>query len=156
MPVKLEPPSSPPIIDDESHGGGGRDWVELVRAPNDIEAALLLGKLAEDAIETRAVKDRGGGGAWLHAGSDPWAPVLVFVRRFQLVDARIVLAEISLASDDQVAPQREETTGRRVSRIWWATAVALGLALSAMAVQQAADQVRFCQLPILCEDQDAP
>ncbi|MGH2752431.1 MAG: DUF2007 domain-containing protein [Actinomycetota bacterium] len=155
VPVRLEPPSHPPTADDESSGGGGRDWVELFRAANDIEAALLVGKLADESIETRAIKDRSGPSQWLYGGSNPWAPVLVYVRRSQLVDARILLAEISLAADDDPA-QPDEPDGSKIPRMWWATALALGLALSAMAVHQVADQVRFCQLPILCESGDTP
>lgn len=155
MSVRLEPPSSPPTVDDESNGGGGRHWVELFRAANDIEAALLIGKLADRAIETRTVKDRSQPNSWLYGGSNPWAPVLVYVRRLQLVDARILLAEISLANDD--APARtDERSRRRIPRVWWATALALGLSLSALALMQIAEQERFCQLPVLCGDAGPP
>ncbi len=153
--VRLDPPSSPPTVDDESNGGGGRDWVELFRAANDIEAALLIGKLADRAIESRTVKDRSQPNSWLYGGSNPWAPVLVYVRRLQLVDARILLAEISLAIDD-VSPRTDERTRRRVPRVWWATALALGLSLSALALLQITEQERFCQLPVLCGDSGAP
>ncbi len=153
--VRLDPPSSPPTVDDEPNGGGGRDWVELFRAANDIEAALLIGKLADRAIETRTVKDRSQPNSWLYGGSNPWAPVLVYVRRLQLVDARILLAEISLENDDVVA-RTDERTRRRVPRVWWATALALGLSLSALALFQIAEQERFCQLPVLCGDSGAP
>ena len=155
MSVRLEPPSSPPTVDDESNGGGGRDWVELFKAANDIEAALLIGKLADRAIDTRTVKDRSQPNSWLYGGSNPWAPVLVYVRRLQLVDARILLAEISLADDD-VPARTDERTRRSVPRVWWATALALGLALSALALLQIAEQERFCQLPVLCGDSGAP
>jgi len=153
--VRLDPPSSPPTVDDESNGGGGRDWVELFRAENDIEAALLIGKLADRAIESRTVKDRSQPNSWLYGGSNPWAPVLVYVRRLQLVDARILLAEISLASDD-VPARTDGRARRRVPRVWWATALALGLALSALALLQIAEQERFCQLPVMCGDSGAP
>jgi hypothetical protein len=153
--ARVEPPSSPPNTDDLSGGGGGRDWVQLFRAANDIEAALLLGKLAEQDIEGRSVKDRSQPGSWLYGGSNPWAVVLIYVRRHQLVDARILLAEISLADDD--APvNREAGPRRRISRMWLATAIALGLAISALALLQIAEPNRFCQLPVLCENNDAP
>jgi hypothetical protein len=152
--VRLDPPSSPPTVGDEPNGGG-RDWVELFRAANDIEAALLIGKLADRAIETRTVKDRSQPNSWLYGGSNPWAPVLVYVRRLQLIDARILLAEISLANDE-TPPRTDGRTRRRVPRVWWATALALGLALSALALLQIAEQERFCQLPVLCEDSGAP
>ena len=152
--VRLEPPASPPTLDEESNGGD-RGWVELIKAANDIEAALLIGKLADQAIETRTIKDRSQPNSWLYGGSNPWAPVLVYVRRIQLVDARILLAEISLASDE--VPRRPDTRARRrVPRMWWATALALGLSLSALALLQITEQERFCQLPVLCGDAGTP
>ncbi|MGH2699678.1 MAG: DUF2007 domain-containing protein [Actinomycetota bacterium] len=153
--VRVEPPSSPPTVDDRSSGGGGHDWVELFRAANDIEAALLVGKLAEQEIEARSIKDRSQANAWLYGGSNPWAPVHVYVRRHQLDDARILLAEISLADDDAPMP-REEHPRRRIPRMWWATALVLGIALSTLALLQLAEPDRFCQLPVLCENDDAP
>jgi hypothetical protein len=127
----------------------------LFRAANDIDAALLLGKLAEQEIEGRSVKDRSQPGSWLYGGSNPWAPVLIYVRRHRLEDARILLAEISLAAEEG-AVDREESPRRRVSRMWLATAIALGLALSALALLQIAEPNRFCQLPVLCENNDTP
>ena len=127
----------------------------MIRAANDIEAALLIGKLADQAIETRTIKDRSQPNSWLYGGSNPWAPVLVYVRRIQLVDARLLLAEISLASDE--VPRRPDTRARRrVPRMWWATALALGLSLSALALLQITEQERFCQLPVLCGDAGNP
>jgi hypothetical protein len=120
----------------------------LFRAANDIEAALLLGKLNAAAVETHSIKDRNAPGTWVYGGSNPWAAVMIYVRRFQLIDARIVLAEVSL--EIPAEPSVAERGSRRIPRMWWATALALGVALSAIAVQQAADQRRFCQLPILC------
>jgi hypothetical protein len=154
-PVRLEPPSSPPTVDDESNGGGGRGWVELFRAANDIDAALLVGRLAERGIETRTIKDRSQPNSWLYGGSNPWAPVLVYVRRIHLIDARILLAEISLATAD-VPARTSERGRRRIPRMWWATALALGLALSTLALLQVTEQERFCQLPVLCGDSGTP
>jgi hypothetical protein len=125
----------------------------LFRAANDIEAALLLGKLADAAIETHSIKDFNAPGTWVYGGSNPWAAVMIYVRRFQLIDAKIVLAEVSLTTPEE--PSEPEERSRRIPRMWWATALALGVALSAIAVQQAADQGRFCQLPILCADTDS-
>ncbi|MGH2827384.1 MAG: hypothetical protein ACRDKF_10485, partial [Actinomycetota bacterium] len=146
--IPLSPPSSPPRSEDGSRGGGN-DWVELFRAANDIEAALLLGKLADAAVETRSIKDRNAPGTWVYGGSNPWAAVMIYVRRLQLIDARIDLAEDSLEIPEEPSVE-DRRSRRRVPRMWWATALALGIALSAIAVQQAADQRRFCQLPILC------
>ena len=126
----------------------------MFRATNDIEAALLLGKLADAAIETHSIKDFSAPGSWVYGGSNPWAAVMIYVRRFQLIDARIVLAEVSLEAQDEPSIP-DEHRRRRIPRMWWATALALGVALSTIAVQQAADQGRFCQLPILCADTDS-
>ena len=153
--VRLEPPSSPPTVDDESNGGGGRGWVELFRAANDIDAALLIGRLADRDIETHTIKDRSQPNSWLYGGSNPWAPVLVYVRRTHLIDARIVLAEISLATAELPA-RPDERSRRSIPRMWWATALALGLALSTLALLQITEQERFCQLPVLCGDSGTP
>jgi hypothetical protein len=153
--VRLDPPSSPPTVDDESNGGGGRGWVELFRAANDIDAALLVGRLADRDIETRTIKDRSQPNSWLYGGSNPWAPVLVYVRRIHLIDARILLAEISLATAELPAGTSERGR-RRIPRMWWATALALGLALSTLALLQITEQERFCQLPVLCGDSGTP
>jgi hypothetical protein len=153
--VRLDPPSSPPTVDDESNGGGGRGWVELFRAANDIDAALLVGRLAARCIETRTIKDRTQPNSWLYGGSNPWAPVLVYVRRIHLIDARILLAEISLATAEFPASTSERGR-RRIPRMWWATALALGLALSTLALLQITEQERFCQLPVLCGDSGTP
>lgn len=85
------PPGAPAGGD----GGGGSGWTRLAVASNDIEAHLLEGCLLEAGIETRTVKDRTAPGAWLMGGSNPWAPVEVHVRRFQLDDARLVLLEVA-------------------------------------------------------------
>ncbi|MGH2826398.1 MAG: hypothetical protein ACRDKF_05460 [Actinomycetota bacterium] len=151
--IPLSPPSSPPRPEDGPRGGGS-DWVELFRAANDIEAALLLGKLADAAVETHSIKDFNAPGTWVYGGSNPWAAVMIYVRRFQLIDARIVLAEVSLEISDE-PPVFQERGRRRIPRMWWATALALGVALSAIAVQQTADQRRFCQLPVLCAETDS-
>ena len=92
MGVRLAQPPPPTTLD---RSGGGSDWVILMRAANDIDAHLLCGRLKHAGVEYRGVKDRYAPGAWLIGGSNPWAPVVVYVKRFQLEDARIVLAEIA-------------------------------------------------------------
>ena len=119
--------------------GGGSEWTELIKARHDIDAHLLTGRLEEAGIETRSVVDRGAPGAWLYGGSNPWAPVTVMVRRFQLEDARIVLAEISFdgPSATELAAMAR---GRRASYgiLWWVTALLLGLALTVIVLGQIA------------------
>lgn len=143
----LDPGLPGPDID-----GGGTGWVELSTARDDIEAHLLIGRLAESGIETRTVKDRSGPGAWLYGGSNPWAPVAILVKRIQLEDARLVLAEISWAQPavDPDTPPSPESAGRPHVVAWWAAALALGIAFSAIALARTADVLHGCDMPIIC------
>lgn len=133
--VALPPPET--IADPDP--GGGSEWVELIKARHDIDAHLLTGRLEEAGIETRSVVDRGAPGAWLYGGSNPWAPVTVLVRRFQLEDARIVLAEISFDGPSATELARLARS-RRVSfgALWWATALLLGLVFIVLILGQVA------------------
>ncbi len=126
--------------------------MELIRARHDIDAHLLVGRLDESGIETRAIPDRGAPGAWLYGGSNPWAPVKILVRRFQLEEARIVLAEISFEAPS-VDELRAQATERRMSFpiVWWVTALVLGVILSILALGQVARSYTACQLPAFCE-----
>lgn len=132
-------------------GGGGRGWVVLLRARDDIEAHLVSGCLAEAGIETRLVKDRAAPGAWLHGGHNPWAPAVVLVRRCQLDDARLVLAEADLE-----APAPPAGAARRAGLVWWSVALALGVVLSLLALVQVARGPSACQLPVLCSASAVP
>jgi hypothetical protein len=132
MPVATTLPP-PPTRPRAEAGGGGSDWVALTRARDDIDAHLLVGRLNEAGVETRTLTEVRAPGAWLVGGSNPWAPVTVFVLRRQLDDARLVLAEIALAWD---APRRAPARG--ITTTWWVVAVALGVVLTALAVMQAA------------------
>lgn len=139
---------SPPTESlDDDRGGGDSGWVTLVRASNDIDAHLLGGRLTEEGIECRFVKDRSGPGAWLYGGSDPWAPVTVMVKRVQFDDARIVLAEASMRAP-AVEPIRPLDAPRHAlssTVIWWALAIALGALFTGMALTQTARQIEPCR-----------
>ncbi len=130
-------------------GGGGSRWVALVKASNDIEAHLLMGRLGEAGVESRTLKDKGAPGAWLYGGSNPWAPVTVMVRSRQLEDARLVLAEVSFEAPDEAPPAEREW---RVPVLWWATALVLGVLFTGMALAQAATSYGACQIPIFCNE----
>lgn len=127
-----------PPRDDGSRGGGGSGWVELVRATDDIDAHLLTGRLLAAGIESLTVKDRRAPGAWLSGGSNPWAPVAILVRRVQLDDARLVLAEISLgapcAPDPASAPTRSSPVAPR--RAWRVAVAVVGLLVAALVVAE--------------------
>lgn len=149
MNISLEAPP-PPADVAAADGGGGGDWVTLARAGDDIEAHLVIGLLHEAAIESRTLKERGAPGAWLYCGSDPWAPVTVFVRRHQLTDARLVLAEAAFAAPPAPATPKPASARWRLSLLWWATALSLGILLSALALLQASRGESFCQLMGTC------
>ena len=154
----LLPPSTritdgggPPPVDpiEEGGGGGGSGWVTLLRASNDIEAHLLVGRLGEAGIEGRIVRDKGAPSTWLYGASKPWEPVTVLVRRRQLQDARLVLAEVALAGPDHV-PAQPGKRDWRVPVVWWAAALALGTLFTGMALTRTSP--RSCAVPILCND----
>jgi hypothetical protein len=132
--AKLDLPPPPTAT---GRGGGDSGWVELVRARDDIEAHLLTGRLNEAGIETKAVKDRFAPGAWLYGGSNPWAPVSVYVRRFELEDARLVLAEISYQAPSADEPE-PKTLGTPLTWKWWLVAVGLSFLLVWVALAESA------------------
>jgi hypothetical protein len=125
----------------------------LVQAADDIDAHLLIGRLQEGGIDTRTVKDRSAPGAWLYGGSNPWAPVVILVRSFELEQARIVLAEVAYESP-AVEPERPPSPSqrRRTAVLWWVTAIVLGVTFTALIVAQAVQATPGCQLPILCQE----
>ncbi len=146
--------SLPPAADrGGGDGGGGSGWVQLLKAANDIEAHLLVGRLNEAGVEVSVLKDRTAPGAWLYGGSNPWAPVIVMVRRLQLTDARMVLAEISFEG-----PVADERFGRapmhswRTPLVWWTLALGLGLLMTGVALGRTAVVMERCDLPLLCGD----
>jgi hypothetical protein len=140
----------PPIDIQEGGGGGGSSWVQLTRAANDIEASLMRGRLNEAGVESTAVKDRSGP-SWLFGGSDQWAPVAIMVRRLQLNDARLVLAEIAY-DQPSFSPDPYEADGpdRRTTVLFWAVALALGTLLTGVALAKTGAAMNRCDLPLIC------
>ena len=138
---------APPPPVDVAGPGGGSDWVVLTTADNDIEAHLLEGCLNAEGIEVRAVKDHSGP-SWLLNGSDPWAPVSLWVRRHQYDDSQVVLAEVAYAAPEAVP----HTRPNRVSPMrFWAIALGLGLALSGIGFARSLDHVQRCGFSTTCE-----
>lgn len=142
-----------PPAEASGNPGGGSGWVRLLTAANDIEAHLVGGRLSEAGVEVRTEKDRSAPGAWLYGGSNPWAPVTVMVRRLQLTEARIVMAEISF--DGPSAEHGSIQAGMRGWRrpvVWWSVALGLGLLLTGVALGRTATAIDRCELPLLCGD----
>ena len=136
MAARIDIPLPPLAME---RGGGGSAWTELVTANDDIQASLLTGRLDAAGIETFTVKDRTAPGAWLLAGSNPWAPVKIYVRKLQYEDARLVVAEIALEADDTPT---DPSAGPQLSWAWWITAVALGIGLTVLSLAQYLDGAR--------------
>ncbi|MDQ3752885.1 MAG: DUF2007 domain-containing protein [Actinomycetota bacterium] len=153
MPTRLQAP--PPPVATRFGGGGGSEWIELVKAADDIEAHLLAGRLTEAGVEVQTLPDRAAPGAWLYGGSNPWAPVTVLVRRRQLEEARLVLAEISWAGPP-ADRDRPSPASRHVPFLWWATAIALGTLFFAAALLQATRATSACVVPVFCDDPARP
>jgi hypothetical protein len=143
----------PPPVEDLSGGDSG--WIHLFRAAGDIEAHLLGGRLGAAGIEVRMVKDRTGFGAWLHGGSDPWAPVDLLVRKVYAQDARIILAEIALAQPAYAVREAAVPAVRR-ALVWWTLAIALGAGLSSIALARTAEYLDRCGLTTNCPPPESP
>ena len=145
--------SLPPVEASGDRGGGDSGWVRLLTAANDIEAHLVGGRLSEAGVEVRTEKDRSAPGAWLYGGSNPWAPVTIMVRRVQLTDARIVMAEISFHGPPaQQADAEAGMKGWRRPVVWWSLALGLGILLTGVALGRTATAIDRCDLPLLCGD----
>lgn len=150
MSLRIDAPAPPLWLDDEN--GGGSEWVVFARTPNDIAAHLLTGFLNEAGIETQAVTDRSGPGAWLHGGSDPWAPVTVYVRKYQYEDGRILQAELALLDESSTPPPRPSAHSRAGVITWWIAALALGALFTGIALAQTAAFLEKCDWRLVCEE----
>jgi hypothetical protein len=104
---------------------GEGDWVPLASAADDIEAHLVTGALAEEGIEVHTEPLRSGSGDYLFGGSNPHAPIRLFVREAQLEEARALM---------DGAARAERTSGSEADQVplaspggpWrWALAVAV-------------------------------
>jgi Putative prokaryotic signal transducing protein len=153
MPTRLQTP--PPPVSTFSEGGGGSGWIELIKAGDSIEAHLIAGRLTEAGVEVKILPDRAAPGAWLYGGSNPWAPVTVLVRRRQLEEARLVLAEVSWAAPP-AERDRPPRPRRNVPLLWWVTAIALGILFFAVALLQATRATAACAVPVICDDPAQP
>ena len=141
-------PTAPPLIERDGSGGGS-EWVELVRAKDDIDAHLVSGLLTEAGIESRHVRDNRAP-VWLGTGALEGS-LRVMVRKIDFEDARLLLAETALEApsyERDERPRREPPGGRT---FWWVIAIAVGILIAILITLQALDPTIACQLPALCE-----
>lgn len=68
-------------------------WAKLMVAADDIEAHLIVGRLAEAGIDFLVEPDRTGYGDYLMAGHNPHAPVVIHVDADRLREAELALEE---------------------------------------------------------------
>ena len=143
----------PPVTLEDRGGDGSNSWVELTVARDDIDAHLLSGRLMEEGIETRGVKDRAAPGAWLYGGSNPWAPVTIMVRKLELNAAKLVLVEMAYeapAAHPASLAEPARSTERPATR-WWVTALALGIVMTALLLAEMGRAVGRCGVPLICK-----
>lgn len=144
----------PPEGHPDDGWGGGSGWVELVTAANDIEAHLVAGRVTAAGVEARVVKDRSAPGAWLYGGANPWAPATILVRKMQLTDARIALAEASFEAPAATLAARhgEHQSGWKTPVLWWSLALGLGILMTGVALSRTPVVMDRCELPLVCGD----
>ncbi|MGH2708627.1 MAG: hypothetical protein ACRDJK_10075, partial [Actinomycetota bacterium] len=94
--------------------GGGGDWTFLTTAGNQVEAHLIVGRLAEEGIESVLDSSNPAPGAWLHPFGNPLSPVRVFVRRRDLGRASLLLHEV-----DHRPPDPGDPGPPRARRLFW-------------------------------------
>jgi hypothetical protein len=120
--------------------GGGGDWTLLTTAGNQVEAHLIVGRLAEEQIETVLDASNPMPGAWLHPFGNPLSPVRVFVRRRDLGRASLLLHEV-----DHRPPDPGASGSPKVRRLFW---LVLGVVLL-LAVLEVLDFAP-CVLRLFC------
>ncbi len=86
----------------------------LTTAGNQVEAHLIVGRLAEEGIESVLDASNPAPGAWLHPFGDPLSPVRVYVRRRDLGRASLLLHEV-----DHRPPDPGACGSPRVRRLFW-------------------------------------
>lgn len=123
-----------------------------MKAPNDIEAHLVAGRVTAAGVEARVVKDRSAPGAWLYGGANPWAPATILVRKMQLTDARIALAEASFEAPAATSDSRRHPSEPdwKTPVLWWSLALGLGILMTGVALSRTPAVMDRCELPLVC------
>ena len=133
----------PPLVGEERNGGGGGgEWTLLTVARGHVVAHLVKGRLAEEGIESFLDTSNPAPGAWLLPFGDPAAPVKVFVRKFHLDWARLVISE---------AESLPTVGGGAIySKRWfWPVALLVGAVLVALSLIEIFGSTS-CSLGIFC------
>jgi hypothetical protein len=120
-------------------------WISIATAANEYQAHLIRGALEDEEIKVVLEPFASGAGAYLHAGSDPTAPVRILVPRDREDEANGVLvaldaevgtveadlpAEVDDVPNDVFAERRAGTPMKLLVLAAVVVAVIVGLAIS--------------------------
>ena len=120
-------------------------WISVATAANEYQAHLIRGALEDEGIKVVLEAFATGAGAYLHAGSDPTAPVRMLVPRDQEDEAKGVLvaldaevgtvepdlpAEVDDVPNDVFAERRAGTPMKLLVLAAVVVATIVGLAIS--------------------------
>jgi hypothetical protein len=128
----------------EERPGGGQDWLLLTTARNEFVGHMVQGVLNAQGIDCLVDGFNASPGAWLKPFGDPLAPVRVFVRRFDLESASLLLHEVDHQPADPDAP-----AGRRVRAMWLGTMLTVLAATAVLVLELVGRPV--CLLGIYCQ-----
>lgn len=102
----------------------------VVTAHGEIEAELIVGRLRDEGLDARVVRDgKQSPGAWMYAGHDPFEAMTVVVPEDDAEAARRVLE----LPDDPVVPTT--TSSRPAFRVVLVTLVAVVLVVALLQAQ---------------------
>jgi hypothetical protein len=124
--------------------GEGRDWRLLTTARNHIVGHMVQGVLNAQGIECLLDGFNALPGAWLKPFGDPMAPVRVYVRRYDLESASLILHEVDHQPADADAP-----VGRRIKAMWLGSMLTILAATALLLLELVGRPV--CLLGIYCQ-----
>jgi hypothetical protein len=137
-PAVPSPPEHP-----SERPGGGRDWRLLTTARNQIVGHMVQGVLNAQGIECLMEGFNGSPGAWLKPFGDPLAPVRLYVRRYDLESASLILHEV-----DHQPAEPDGPVGRRIRAMWLGSMLTIFAATALLLLELVGRPV--CLLGIYC------
>jgi hypothetical protein len=123
--------------------GGGQDWQLLTTARNQIVGHMVRGVLNAQGIECLIDGFNASPGAWLKPFGDPLAPVRLYVRRYDLESASLILHEVDHQPSDPDAP-----ADRRIRAMWLGSMFTIVAATALLLLELVGGPV--CLLGIYC------